>query len=125
MTDARKKLAERFKNTRTGGRGSVRRKKKNKRRTRVPEKTETDPGTDSSSILPSHNPTPPSVTNVEIVNEENNVPTSDDEEVDETGLETTDIEMVMDQTSASRSKVVRALHKNNGDIVNAIMDLSM
>ncbi|XP_071520903.1 nascent polypeptide-associated complex subunit alpha [Panulirus ornatus] len=49
----------------------------------------------------------------------------DDEEVDETGLEEKDIELVVSQANVSRVKAVRALKKNNNDIVNAIMDLTM
>ncbi|KAG7159466.1 Nascent polypeptide-associated complex subunit alpha-like 1, partial [Homarus americanus] len=49
----------------------------------------------------------------------------DDEEVDETGLEEKDIELVVSQANVSRAKAVRALKKNNNDIVNAIMDLTM
>ncbi|KAL5110030.1 hypothetical protein TcWFU_002950 [Taenia crassiceps] len=46
---------------------------------------------------------------------------SEDEEVDETGLEAKDIELIMEQANVSRSKAVNALRKNNNDIVNAIM----
>merc|ERR1719163_572773 len=49
----------------------------------------------------------------------------DDEEVDETGVEARDIELVMQQATVSRAKAVKALKENDGDIVNAIMDLSM
>ncbi|KAM9307760.1 uncharacterized protein PAF06_011894 [Gastrophryne carolinensis] len=45
----------------------------------------------------------------------------DEEEVDESGLEVRDIELVMAQASVSRVKAVRALRHNNNDIVNAIM----
>ncbi|TKC43943.1 hypothetical protein EI555_007927 [Monodon monoceros] len=45
----------------------------------------------------------------------------DDEEVDETGLELRDIELVMAQANVSRAKAVRALRDNQSDIVNAIM----
>lgn len=44
--------------------------------------------------------------------------------VDETGIEPKDIELVMSQVSCSRSKAVRALRGANGDIVEAIMQLS-
>merc|ERR1711862_701158 len=46
-------------------------------------------------------------------------------DVDETGVEPKDIELVMTQTEASRAQAVRALKKANGDIVNAIMELTM
>jgi len=49
----------------------------------------------------------------------------DDEEIDESGVEDKDIELVMSQASVSRSKAVRALKNNNNDIVNAIMELTM
>eukprot|EP00026_Physarum_polycephalum_P018482 Phypoly_transcript_20087.p2 GENE.Phypoly_transcript_20087~~Phypoly_transcript_20087.p2 ORF type:complete len:229 (+),score=54.54 Phypoly_transcript_20087:92-688(+) len=45
--------------------------------------------------------------------------------VDETGVSPTDIELVMSQTKASRGAAVRALKNHNGDIVNAIMELTM
>ncbi|NWU10042.1 NACA protein, partial [Cephalopterus ornatus] len=45
----------------------------------------------------------------------------EEEEVDETGLEVRDIELVMAQANVSRPKAVRALRHNNNDIVNAIM----
>ncbi|KTF82104.1 hypothetical protein cypCar_00034865 [Cyprinus carpio] len=48
---------------------------------------------------------------------------SEEEEVDETGVEVKDIELVMSQANVSRAKAVRALKNNNNDIVNAIMVL--
>ena len=45
----------------------------------------------------------------------------DDEEVDESGIEANDIEMVMSQANVSRSKAVKALRANDNDIVNSIM----
>uniref|UniRef100_A0A4W3JTF8 Nascent polypeptide associated complex subunit alpha n=2 Tax=Callorhinchus milii TaxID=7868 RepID=A0A4W3JTF8_CALMI len=50
---------------------------------------------------------------------------SEEEEVDETGVEVKDIELVMSQANVSRPKAVRALKNNNNDIVNAIMELTM
>jgi nascent polypeptide-associated complex subunit alpha len=53
-------------------------------------------------------------------------PADDDEgDADETGVEAKDIELVMGQANVSRAKAVRALKKNNNDIVSAIMELSM
>jgi len=49
----------------------------------------------------------------------------DDEEVDDTGMEAKDIELVMAQATVSRKKAIKALQSNDGDIVNAIMSLSM
>ncbi|OBS71036.1 hypothetical protein A6R68_00423, partial [Neotoma lepida] len=46
---------------------------------------------------------------------------SEEEEVDETGVEVKDIELVMSQANVSRAKAVRALKNNSNDIVNAIM----
>jgi nascent polypeptide-associated complex subunit alpha len=49
----------------------------------------------------------------------------DDGEIDETGVEGKDIELVMSQANVSRSKAVKALKNNDNDIVNAIMELTM
>ena len=40
----------------------------------------------------------------------------DDGDVDETGVEAKDIDLVVEQTSCSRGKAVKALKANNGDI---------
>lgn len=48
----------------------------------------------------------------------------DDEDVDETGVDPKDIELVMTQAGVSRSKSVKALKAANGDIVAAIMELT-
>jgi nascent polypeptide-associated complex subunit alpha len=48
----------------------------------------------------------------------------DDEEVDESGVEPKDIELVMTQATVSRSRAVKALKAANGDIVTAIMELT-
>eukprot|EP00344_Euplotes_crassus_P007572 CAMPEP_0197008754 /NCGR_PEP_ID=MMETSP1380-20130617/46758_1 /TAXON_ID=5936 /ORGANISM="Euplotes crassus, Strain CT5" /LENGTH=183 /DNA_ID=CAMNT_0042429543 /DNA_START=49 /DNA_END=600 /DNA_ORIENTATION=- len=48
-----------------------------------------------------------------------------EEPVDESGLESKDIEIVMQQANASRAKAVKALKKSNNDIVTAIMELTM
>jgi nascent polypeptide-associated complex subunit alpha len=49
----------------------------------------------------------------------------DGEEVDATGLEDKDIELVMTQASVSRKKAIKALKENDNDIVNSIMALSI
>jgi|Transcript_11652 nascent polypeptide-associated complex subunit alpha len=49
----------------------------------------------------------------------------DEGDVDETGVEPKDIELVMTQAGVSRGKAVNALKGNDGDIVSAIMDLTM
>ena len=49
----------------------------------------------------------------------------DEGEVDETGVEANDIELVMSQASVSRAKAVKALKSNDNDVVNAIMELTM
>ena len=49
----------------------------------------------------------------------------DDEEVDASGVEEKDIELVMSQANVSRAKAIKALKKTENDIVNAIMDLTM
>ncbi|KAJ0098670.1 hypothetical protein Patl1_21072 [Pistacia atlantica] len=48
----------------------------------------------------------------------------DEEEVDETGVEPKDIELVMTQAGVSRSRAVKALKAADGDIVSAIMELT-
>lgn len=50
---------------------------------------------------------------------------SDDEEVDATGIEEKDIELVCTQAGVHRNKAVKALKKHESDIVNAIMELTM
>ena len=49
----------------------------------------------------------------------------DGEPVDETGVEAKDVELVMTQASVSRGKAVKALKESEGDIVSAIMSLTM
>lgn len=49
----------------------------------------------------------------------------DGEEVDDSGLEAKDIELVMAQAGVSRNKAVKALKENGNDIVNSIMALSI
>lgn len=46
---------------------------------------------------------------------------SEEEEVDETGVEEKDVDLVMTQANVSRAKAVKALRNNQNDIVNAIM----
>lgn len=48
-----------------------------------------------------------------------------DEEIDATGCEEKDIELVMSQANVSRSKAIRALKNADNDLVNAIMELTM
>ncbi|EOA21470.1 hypothetical protein CARUB_v10001862mg, partial [Capsella rubella] len=48
----------------------------------------------------------------------------EDEDVDETGVEAKDIDLVMTQAGVSRPKAVKALKANDGDIVSAIMELT-
>ncbi|KAK6459287.1 nascent polypeptide-associated complex subunit alpha [Scheffersomyces xylosifermentans] len=45
-------------------------------------------------------------------------------EVDESGLDSKDIDIIVEQTQVSRAKAVKALRAHDGDMVNAIMDLS-
>lgn len=51
----------------------------------------------------------------------------DDDEVEAAaaGVEQKDIELVMSQASVSRSKAIKALQVAGGDIVSAIMELTM
>jgi nascent polypeptide-associated complex subunit alpha len=50
---------------------------------------------------------------------------TNDEPVDETGVDSKDIELVVSQAGCSRSAAVKALKNNDHDIVNAIMELTM
>ncbi|MGK3741558.1 MAG: nascent polypeptide-associated complex subunit alpha [Bacillariaceae sp.] len=51
------------------------------------------------------------------------IPDDDDAE-DETGVDAKDIELVMSQAGCARSKAVKALKENDGDLVNSIMSLT-
>ncbi|KAL5209403.1 hypothetical protein ABZP36_005026 [Zizania latifolia] len=51
-------------------------------------------------------------------------PADEEEEVDETGIEPRDIDLVMTQASVSRPNAVKALKAHDGDIVSAIMELT-
>ncbi|KAF5732458.1 nascent polypeptide-associated complex subunit alpha-like protein 2 [Tripterygium wilfordii] len=48
----------------------------------------------------------------------------EEEEIDDTGVEPRDIDLVMTQAGVSRNKAVKALKASNGDIVSAIMELT-
>ena len=61
----------------------------------------------------------PNLVQVEGENENKETTTTGDEE----GVEAKDIEFVMQQVNCTRSQAIAALKKNNGDIVNAIMEL--
>ncbi|QRW13098.1 Adaptor complexes medium subunit family [Ceratobasidium sp. AG-Ba] len=53
--------------------------------------------------------------------EKPNPPEDDDETVDETGVDSKDIELIMQQVGCSRAKAVKALKDSGGDLINAIM----
>lgn len=48
-----------------------------------------------------------------------------DEDIDATGVEDKDVDLVMSQANVTRAKAVKALKNNDNDIVNAIMELTM
>lgn len=48
----------------------------------------------------------------------------EDEAADENGLDKKDIELVLSQAGCSRSKAIKALKDNDGDLVNTIMSLT-
>ena len=50
--------------------------------------------------------------------------TEAEEAVDESWVESEDIDLVMTQVECSRAKAVKALKENDGDLVNAIMSLT-
>ncbi|KAJ1856356.1 hypothetical protein LPJ73_002194 [Coemansia sp. RSA 2703] len=47
------------------------------------------------------------------------------EEVDEEGVDSKDIELVMSQAGCTRAKAVKALKNSGSDVVNAIMELTL
>jgi len=48
-----------------------------------------------------------------------------DDQVDTTGIDEKDIELVIQQANCSKAKAVKALRNNDNDIVNSIMELTM
>lgn len=50
---------------------------------------------------------------------------ADEAEEDPAGIQQKEIDIVMAQASVSRNRAIRALKNNKGDIVNAIMELTM
>jgi len=67
----------------------------------------------------------PMVSRTETKTEQFDAEESDDEDVDATGIEEKEIELVEQQANVSRKKAIKALRKNDNDIVNAIMELTM
>ncbi|MES1919119.1 hypothetical protein MHBO_000984 [Bonamia ostreae] len=55
---------------------------------------------------------------------ENSATNAEEEQVDETGLDAEDIEMVMDQGGVDRAGAVKALRENLNDVVQAIISLT-
>lgn len=49
----------------------------------------------------------------------------DEDDVDDTGVEARDIDLVMTQAGVSKAKAVKALKASDGDIVSAIMELTI
>ncbi|MCI43555.1 nascent polypeptide-associated complex subunit alpha-like protein 2-like [Trifolium medium] len=49
----------------------------------------------------------------------------EEEEVNETGVEPHDIDLIMTQAGVSKSKAAKALKTHNGDIVAANMELTI
>jgi nascent polypeptide-associated complex subunit alpha len=74
-----------------------------------PEVAEENP----KEAAPVQEPQPPKIEEIQ-----------EDETVDETGINAADIELLMSQSSVSRARAVKALKATNGDIVNAIMQLT-
>ena len=65
-------------------------------------------------------PAPPAAAMPEMAED----PEEDDDAEDETGVDAKDIELVMSQAGCARSKAVKALKENDGDLVNSIMSLT-
>ena len=53
------------------------------------------------------------------------VSTKKSHQIDSDGIEEREIQLVMDQSSVSREKAIASLHECDGDIVNAIMSLTI
>ena len=53
------------------------------------------------------------------------VTSSDETDVDDTGVDPKDIELVVGQAGCTRAQAITALKNNENDIVNAIMELTM
>lgn len=66
----------------------------------------------------------PDLSHVTMKPESSSAAQEDEEEVDDTGVEPKDIELVMTQAGVSRAKAVTALKAADGDIVSAIMELT-
>ncbi|CAI0397633.1 unnamed protein product [Linum tenue] len=71
---------------------------------------------DMSSMLPKSDPAAIAAAATQADEEE--------EEIDETGIEPRDIDLVMTQAGVSRAKACKALKTHSGDIVSAIMELT-
>ena len=50
---------------------------------------------------------------------------SNEETVDESGVQSADVDLVVSQSGCTRAQAVQALKNNDNDIVNAIMELTM
>merc|ERR1711862_530085 len=61
----------------------------------------------------------------EKINSEPEIEKEIEEEMDISGLDPNDIQMVIDQSGCSKVKAIEALKEADGDIVNAIMDMTM
>merc|ERR1719247_2013013 len=59
------------------------------------------------------------------VNSEPEIEKEMQEEIDISGLDPNDIQMVIDQSGCTKLKAIEALKEADGDIVNAIMDMTM
>ncbi|CAL0317107.1 unnamed protein product [Lupinus luteus] len=67
---------------------------------------------------------PKDVSNAALKPESSSTAQDDEEDVDETGVDPKDIELVLTQAGVSRSRAVKALKAADGDIVAAIMELT-
>ena len=56
---------------------------------------------------------------------ESAAPAAQEEDVDMTGVEAKDVDLVVGQAGCSKADAVKALRNNDNDIVNAIMELTM
>jgi nascent polypeptide-associated complex subunit alpha len=80
------------------------------------------PPADAYKQMQAQQPVPAPAATPAAVGGDDDVAEGDDNEA---GIEQKDIDLVMEQAHVPRAKAVQALKKNNNDIVNAIMDLTM
>ncbi|KAG9509382.1 Nascent polypeptide-associated complex subunit alpha, partial [Fragariocoptes setiger] len=81
------------------------------------EKFKTDPSSVMRNVMPEG---PTGAANADRIRDD-----SDGEDIDTTGIDSKDIDLVMSQANCRRKAAVKALQKHNSDVVDAIMELTL